>query len=522
MLFTLVVSTTFRYLVFTWITILGKSWLHMIFTVFAIFSDFGNMFILLSIIFSFVSKFVDLILALFSRKSYQRIKSFFRADNYSKLKDQPDNCYVCSKECIAPNGKICGLFYCEERHYKKGKCICFSNKSSFLDSFSEFLNTKKGVKVQYTIAILIVVLIFVIDLLNIIPGTHHVGAYLITAFVVVFIFISSFIAFFTSNRSTDIGEQGFIESFFYSVIGLPFVTKYFLFQGLCNKKGKLCVNNWYLLYSVPITIFIVMSELYLCSMAFIDFNSRYISVPTSIVLMLIRIILIIPAVGINICDQLFCSASVYLLKLKKKQIIRNILLVFYALCAIMCITVFTASRIIKYDSTPLLNYIDQKDMEFPKSYLLPDDYAPNGLCNITSQINVGFQTDDLAMLTTLARLYRINYTGNNRGCYIIPNQRGVFNATMKYIFGEDYEQQGIQIYCDPYHHMPYLILTSQKIYEETLTHYNQSLITKFKDSIVEYYSNDYFDVNHLCEDGRASEQCEILKDCISNDYGDNS
>ena len=532
MLFTIVVLATFRYLVFTWITILGKTWLHMIFTVFGILSDFGNMFILLSIIFSFVSKFVDLIVALFSRKSYLRIKSLVYSiyrhrngthiNNYSKLKSFPDHCYVCSKECITPNDKVCGFFNCEEKHYNGGKCICYSRKSSFLDSFSEFLNTKIGVSVQYFIVILLVILIVVIDLLNMIPETHHLGAYLITSFVVVFIFVSSFIAILTSNRSTDIEEQGFVESFFYSVIGLPFLTYHFLFQGLCNKRGKLCVNNWYLAYSVPITVFIVMSELYLCSMAYIDFYSHYVTLPTSIVLMCVRIILIIPAIGINICDQLCCSASDYLLKLKKKQIIRNILVVFYVLCAILCITIFFISRFMSYDSTPLLNYVDQKDMEFPKSYLLPNDYTPNGLCNITSQINVGFQTDDLAMLLTLPRLYRINFTGNNRGCYIIPNQRGVFNATMKYIFGEDYEQQGIQIYCDPYHHMPYLILTSQKIYEETLTHYNQSLITKFKDNIVEYTSNDYFDVNHLCEDGRAYEQCEVLKNCISNNYGDNS
>ena len=173
-----------------------------------------------------------------------------------------------------------------------------------------------------------------------------------------------------------------------------------------------------------------------------------------------------------------------------------------------------------YDTFDSLKYYDHTNDLLIKDSLLPDDYTfSDGMCNISSQIDVGFRTDDMAMLATLPRMYRINVSDRGRGCYIIPNQIGVFNSTMKYIFGEDYMEQDIQIYCDPYHHIPFLVLTSQKIYEETLKRYNSSEINIVKENIATVKSSEYFDINHLCEDGIAEDSCHILKDCISKNYG---
>lgn len=69
------------------------------------------------------------------------------------------------------------------------------------------------------------------------------------------------------------------------------------------------------------------------------------------------------------------------------------------------------------------------------------------------------------MLTTLPRLYS---TTNDGKCFLKPSMRGLFNSTMKYIFGKNYENDGILIMCKKQAHNLYLVLSSEKILNQTL------------------------------------------------------
>ena len=126
------------------------------------------------------------------------------------------------------------------------------------------------------------------------------------------------------------------------------------------------------------------------------------------------------------------------------------------------------------------------------------------------------KTFDYAMLLTLPRLYEVDkdYT-----CRIKPHLRGIFNSTMKYIFGEDYSNQNIVIMCYPYTHNPYLVITS-----DTLTnHYFQEINTEggvFLEKQFLPISNSSFP-NELCKDGRASDSCKKLKECLNQNQNSN-
>jgi len=132
-----------------------------------------------------------------------------------------------------------------------------------------------------------------------------------------------------------------------------------------------------------------------------------------------------------------------------------------------------------------------------------------GFCKASSYTKSGLTLDDFAVLLTLPRLYSINSSGK---CYIKPKMRGVFNSTMKYVFGPNYQDQNITIICYPEAHYPYLVLTSDVFDDQILqSHTNLQNYSSNRQFPVE--SSDYFD-KPLCSDGIASDSCKILKKCI--------
>ena len=132
-------------------------------------------------------------------------------------------------------------------------------------------------------------------------------------------------------------------------------------------------------------------------------------------------------------------------------------------------------------------------------------------CSATGTVDNIYDTVDFAFMATLPRLYE----HNNETCIVKPKLRGVFNTTMKYIFGEDYQEQGILIYCHKNNNDPYLVLTSKKLFDEV-----NSTISNYSEYV--YYpkgvneTTPYFDANNLCNDGIAKSECEHLKECISS------
>ena len=144
-----------------------------------------------------------------------------------------------------------------------------------------------------------------------------------------------------------------------------------------------------------------------------------------------------------------------------------------------------------------------------KQYNIPE------ICSIPSEYNYGFGLDDYAVLQTLPRLYEVDkdYT-----CRIKPYQRGVFNSTMKYLFGENYSNQNITIMCYPYTHDPFLVLTSDVLTNNYFQDVNTTGGT-FLEQQFKPISNSSFS-GELCSDGRALDSCRILQECL-NKHSDN-
>ena len=180
-----------------------------------------------------------------------------------------------------------------------------------------------------------------------------------------------------------------------------------------------------------------------------------------------RVILIVIAVNINIFD------SILNYKRTKGTLgpigtrFHNLMIFYYFLliCFFIGVKVYFANK--EQPDISVLNYVEADETWY--KYLI--NYTidtPPSYCSKTSLSDSLYNTVDFAMMTTLPRLYGVT---KDKKCYIKPNKRGVFNSTMKYIFGKNYEDDNINIYCFPYSHNPYLVITSEKLLEDTITKY---------------------------------------------------
>lgn len=130
-------------------------------------------------------------------------------------------------------------------------------------------------------------------------------------------------------------------------------------------------------------------------------------------------------------------------------------------------------------------YYDRDRMTWYK--LKNNQYVkPEGFCYTQAQKDGTYKTDDFAFMATLPRLYDINENGD---CYIKPSKRGLFNTTMKTIFGKNYENDNITIHCKKVYHYPYLIISSKKILKQTHSYFGDYTI--LTDHIVDE-NHDYF------------------------------
>ncbi|KAK8883760.1 hypothetical protein M9Y10_042859 [Tritrichomonas musculus] len=93
----------------------------------------------------------------------------------------------------------------------------------------------------------------------------------------------------------------------------------------------------------------------------------------------------------------------------------------------------------------------------------------DGFCYTHSPFDDSFRIDDFAFLTTLPRFYTITKSGK---CIVDPSKRGMFNTTMKYIFGEDYEKDGIYILCKKLDTQKVLVISSEKLINKTLDYFS--------------------------------------------------
>ncbi|KAK8865013.1 hypothetical protein M9Y10_010542 [Tritrichomonas musculus] len=155
-------------------------------------------------------------------------------------------------------------------------------------------------------------------------------------------------------------------------------------------------------------------------------------------------------------------------------------------------------------------------------------------CYAQSKIDGSLKTEDFAMLTTLPRLYNINKDGK---CYIKPSMRGLFNTTMKYIFGKNYENDGIEIFCKDLDNYITLIVRSDKILNLTLNSFADKGKIKLLDKQFKIDNIDYFKEHPIgelpdegknllkiyeqCSSQKGSENCEKEWDIFTQYYWTN-
>ena len=222
------------------------------------------------------------------------------------------------------------------------------------------------------------------------------------------------------------------------------------------------------------------------------------------------------SIDFNLIDSIINIKKTF--QLVNDKIVYVISIILYFIAIIVLIVIGLISVFYDYSYIDNLYYEDRTNVPFIKSINQTTSDIPQSFCY--SHSNDNFYTDDFAIMTTLPRLYGLSEEGQ---CFIKPKFRGVFNTTMKYIFGPDYNEQGIRIYCWPKTHDPYLVITTEDSFKNQLNRYPEENISVLPDDniIKETQSSEHFnDTLHLCDSGMAYSQCISLQTCLNSSESD--
>ena len=288
-------------------------------------------------------------------------------------------------------------------------------------------------------------------------------------------------------------------------------------RNMCSAPVTCCdEKRCYKIFKYILGIFVIMSQTYIIVISCMNYKYLDNYGKAGVV---IGVIFKIFFIGKNIDFNIFDSVINFTRTWKRSQgegriaLILVIIIYFLGICS--CIAILIASNNYDFPYVDYLEYTDLHTEEWKKfensTYIKPSP----AYCGIASDVNIPMTTPDFAVLTTLPRLYGINDAGK---CYIKPKFRGVFNSTMKYVFGDDYNDQGITIYCWPKMHYPYLILTSQRFLHASIEALEDNY--ELLEGKEEYVSQEYFnDTDTLC-DNDNSEQCIELQQCLREGNND--
>jgi hypothetical protein len=257
---------------------------------------------------------------------------------------------------------------------------------------------------------------------------------------------------------------------------------------------------------------IILSVLVLIGQIYKIFEMPFEEGSTVIAIISFRIIFLYCALDYNIYDSIINFKRTKKVIGPKGHIPLYIMYAVYVVGLISSIIAIIFIRVNKMPDISNIKFIENN--ETWTDYNITHSYIPD-FCKATARADSIYSVEDFAFMTTLPRLYKVD--GNK--CSINPKLRGVFNTTMKYIFGKDYKDQGIKIYCYTGTRYPYLTITSDRLFEEV-----NSTITNHSDFEIYYEYNTsspipYFDVDSLCSDNYASTECESLKNCINETGG---
>ena len=273
----------------------------------------------------------------------------------------------------------------------------------------------------------------------------------------------------------------------------------------CDELG--CYKIWKVIFG----LFVAMSQTYIIVVACMNYKSFDSYGKAGIVLGVIFKIFFLPkAIDVNIFDSIINIKRTWKRLADDGKVALIIVLVIYVGGIGLCCAILYFSR--NYDY-PYVDYLEYNDLhtEIWDKFENSSYHKPTpGFCYASADVNIQLSAPDFAVMTTLPRLYGINDAGK---CYLKPKFRGVFNSTMKYIFGNNYHEQGITIYCWANMHYPYLVLTSQQFLQASLNSLKEDSY-KLLEGKEEYISQEYFNSTETLCDYDNSEECLSLQNCL--------
>lgn len=182
------------------------------------------------------------------------------------------------------------------------------------------------------------------------------------------------------------------------------------------------------------------------------------------------------------------------IKHSKGRIVHIIVIVLYAVLFFFFIAIYFYSKKAVFPAIKSAKYFENEKIWYKINQ--NQTISPEGFCFNQAQKDGTLHTEDFAMLTTLPRLYGVSDDGK---CFIKPSKRGLFNTTMKYIFGKDYEKEGIVIMCKKITHFPVLIITSDRIKNRTLSYFSNDSEITFLENQFDIENKNFFENHEIGE-----------------------
>lgn len=262
------------------------------------------------------------------------------------------------------------------------------------------------------------------------------------------------------------------------------------------------------IYKSIITIIIVILQLYSVLYPYITGTINF---GQFLLTLLLRACFVYKSCAYNLIDFIFNHKRLLkTLKLKKAIVTFWVVFVLHFILFLGFIALLIISKLTVFPTVKSARFIENNQ----RWYKLGNGktVTPEGFCFIKAQRDSSLETEDFAMLSTLPRLY--DSTENGR-CFIKPSMRGLFNSTMKYIFGKNYEEDGIRIMCKKTMHYPLLVITSEKILNNSLNFYSVNHSIHFIENQFQINNTNFFESlnkNDLNEE--ALKLLKIYEDCV--------
>lgn len=276
-----------------------------------------------------------------------------------------------------------------------------------------------------------------------------------------------------------------------------------------NSRKPVRCNNHQTIYRVIISIVIFALQLY---SILIPFLNGSISIAEFVIYIVVKLLFGERILAFNLIDILINGKRVLRsIKKKKVKIVFWLVIILYVIVVVAFLAIFIISKLTVFPTINKTIYQENnsKWFKFNEKNL---SSIPESYCLTNAQNDGLLKTEDFAMLTTLPRLYDVTKSGK---CYIKPSMRGLFNSTMKYIFGKDYEKDGIRIMCKKLSHYPLLVITSEKILNQTMSHFSDQNLTLLKKQF-DIENKNYFN-HHKLEifNDEGNQLMKNYEECVS-------